>query len=184
MFFALVPSKAGKLGFSAVVALLSVLGGFHYAADLLPQRAPEMEGIETRSSGQPRTKEQEKPKFEVSAKREPPVETTGQTNLKALAAEQEIQVASPRHKLCLSMAKKNYEMIWAANCKTISVQDRKRHERCIAQVDTKAVCAPLARASSETCALPVELASRLNKELEEIKIRCGPESGPTSPQLR
>jgi len=178
VFFRLVPSKAAKLGVSAV-ALLSVIGGFYFASAPLPQSSSETEAIETKRSGQPRT-EQDKSKFEVSERREPLADARGQIVFQALEAEGETQLASARYQLCLSMAQKNFEVTWAANCKSISEQDRKRHERCLARMDTKAVCAPLARAFSESCALPVELASRLNKELKEVKTRCRPESGPAS----
>jgi hypothetical protein len=179
VFFGLVPSRAVYLGFSAV-ALLSVLGGFYLASYRLPQRSSETATIETRSRGQSQT-EREKLKPEVLP-REPLADDMGQTKPEALQAEREKEVISARYKLCISMAQKNFEVTWAANCKSISVQDKKRHEKCIAQVDTKAVCAPLARAFSESCALPPELAGKLNRELEDVKIRCRPESGAASSQ--
>jgi hypothetical protein len=182
VFFRLIPSKAAKLGASAV-ALLSVIGGFYFASYRLPERSSETTAIETRGSEQPRT-EQEKSKLEVLPRQEPLAAAKEQLRVKVLEAERETELASARYKLCLSMAQKKFEVTWAANCKSISEQDRKRHEKCMAQVDTKAVCAPLARAFSESCALPVELASRLNKELEEVKSRCRPVSGPASSHAR
>jgi hypothetical protein len=178
VFLGLVFNKAATL-FVSALALLSVIGGFYFAPSLIPQRSSETEAVETRRSGQPLTK-QEKSKFDVSEKREPLTDDRGQTKLEAPEAERESELISARYKLCISMAEKNFAATWAANCKSISEQDKKRHKRCIAQVDTKVVCAPLARAFSERCALPVELASRLNKELEDLKTRCRPVSGPAS----
>jgi hypothetical protein len=111
VFFRLVPSKAAKLGVSAV-ALLSVIGGFYFASAPLPQSSSETEAIETKRSGQPRT-EQDKSKFEVSERREPLADARGQTRFEALEAERETQVASARYKLCLGMAQKNFEVTWA-----------------------------------------------------------------------
>ena len=170
MFFAPVSSKAGKLGLTALVAFLSVLGGFYYTAYLFPHRASDAGRTEVSQPVYTRANEQGRAKAEdQTTETETRAEATGPIKLKALEAEREMQLASARQKLCLSMAQKNYEVTWAVNCKTISEQDRKRYERCVAQVDTKAVCAPLARSPSDTCALPPELASKLNKELEELK---------------
>ena len=183
MFFGLVSSAAGKFGFSAVVALLAVLGGFYYAAYRYPHGTSDAVRAEARRAASPQSNQQGRIKSgPQTAETEMRAEAKVQTKFEVLEAERAMQVASARHKLCLSMAQKNYETTWAASCKTISEQDRKRHERCIAQVDTQAVCAPLARAPSETCALPVELASRLNKELEELKGRCGPEAATAASQ--
>jgi len=82
VFFRLVPSKAAKLGVSAV-ALLSVIGGFYFASAPLPQSSSETEAIETKRSGQPRT-EQDKSKFEVSERREPLADARGQIEFEAL----------------------------------------------------------------------------------------------------
>ena len=87
VFFRLVPSKAAKLGVSAV-ALLSVIGGFYFASAPLPQSSSETEAIETKRSGQPRT-EQDKSKFEVSERREPLADARGQIVFQALEAEGE-----------------------------------------------------------------------------------------------
>jgi hypothetical protein len=180
--FAFISSKAGKFGFSVVIALLAVLGGFYSTAYHFPQGASDAERAKARRPAYP-PEVQGRTKVEVpKAELEATAEARGETKLEILDAEREMQVASARHKLCLTMAQKNYEATWAANCKTISEQDRKRHERCIAQVDTKAVCAPLGRIPSETCALPVELSSRLNKELEEQKSECRPQLGSTTLQ--
>ena len=177
MSFALISSKAGKLGFSAVVALLAVLGGFYSTAYHFPQGPSDAERAKARRLAAP-LEVQGRTKFEVSkAEHEMATEARGETKFEILDAEREMQVVSARYNLCLSMAQKNYEVSWAANCKTISEQDRKRHERCLAQVDMKAVCAPLGRITSETCALPVELAARMNKELEEQKSECRPQPG-------
>jgi hypothetical protein len=183
VFFRLVSSKAGKFGFSAVVALFAVLGGFYYAAYRYPHGTSDAVRVEASRAASPRAIQQRRTKSEAQiSETEMRAEARVQTKFEVLEAEREMQVASARHKLCLSMAQKNYETTWAASCKTISEQDRKRHERCIAQVSTQAVCAPLARAPSETCALPVELASRPNKELEEWKGRCGPKAAAASQQ--
>jgi len=159
-----VSRKAGKLGYSAV-ALIFVVCSYYYAA-YRPTWHPEPEA-------------ERKPEVEQLAY--PKVEEDSRTKFDVLEAERERQVTSARYELCLSMAQKNYQLSWAANCKTISERDRKRHETCIAQVEAKAVCAPLSRKPSETCALPVELAGRLNKGLEISKRRCQPELGTALP---
>ena len=164
--FRLVPS----MGVS-VPALVWVIAGFSFSSLVLAQRSAE--AVDLRRLEQTHT-DKEKSESEVSkqqplaVKREP------------IEPEREAQIAFARYKLCLGMAQKAFEVTWASYCKTISEQDRKRHERCLTQVDTKAVCAPLARKPSDTCALPVELASKLNKELEESKGRCRPEAVPAS----
>jgi len=172
VFFGLVPSKVAKVGFGAV-ALLSVLIGFYFAR--LPQRSSELATIET-NSGQLGTV-REKSSLDVLPRREPLADAREQLKFEILETERRREVSVARYNLCLSMAQKHFEATWAAQCKSISEQDKKRHERCIAQVETKSVCAPLARSFSESCALPPELAGRLKKELEEVKTRCQPESG-------
>jgi hypothetical protein len=181
VFFAVVSSRAGKFSFSAIVAFLALAGGFYYAAYRYPHRTSDTGQAEVRRPAYPRDYQKGKTKSAVqTADTEMPAEARPQTSVEILEAEQEMQVASARYKLCLSMAQKNFETTWAASCKTILEQDRKRHERCIAKVDNQAVCAPLSRAPSDTCALPVELAGRLNKELEELKGRCEPKTAPAA----
>ena len=104
MFFRLLPSKAAKLGVSAV-ALLSVIGGFYFAAAPLPQSSSETEAIETKRSGQPRT-EQDKSKFEVSERREPLADARGQIVFQALEAERETQLLLPVISFALVWPKK------------------------------------------------------------------------------
>ena len=163
---AFVSRKAGKLGYGAVV-LIFVFCGYYYAA------------YAYRPTWHPEPKAERRPEVERLAY--PQAQEDSRTKFDVLEAERERQVTSARYELCLSMAQKNYQLSWAASCKTISERDRKRHETCIAQVDAKAVCAPLSRKPSETCALPVELAGRLNKGLEISKRRCQPEPGTALP---
>jgi len=179
VFFELVPGKAAKLSFSAV-ALLSAIVGFYFACYRLPQRSPVVATIKTNSS-QPGTV-WEKSSVDVLPRREPLADAREQLKFEVFEAERQREVSTARYRLCLSMAQKHFEMTWAAQCKSISEQDKKRHERCIAQVETRSVCAPLARSFSESCALPPELAGRLKKELEEVITRCRPNFGTTSSQ--